>query len=523
MAARPHPLIGALMSRYHRPVVTASALALVMGMGVAGPGASASSARAERPMAPTPIMASPVTASSITGAPRGELGPGALTWMRCGRAQCARLEVPIDDAVPDGPTIELGLTRIPARGPRIGSLVVNPGGPGASGVEFVVAAAAAFPPRVRDRFDIVGFDPRGVGSSAAVDCTDDLDGFYALDFDPDDEHERRALEAGGAAFADSCARAGGALLPYLSTARTARDLDRIRAALGDEQLTYVGYSYGTYLGALYAEQFPDRVRALVLDGAIDPDLDAADSAVEQALGFEGSLEAFLRWCTRGDRCAFSGDGDPGDAYDELRRRAEAGEIASPEGRLNGTLFDLGVATLLYSGRVAWPALANSLDAASGGSGRTMLGYADSYTGREPDGTYSAAQESFFAISCLDGPAFGGVEGLRAIEAAAGRAAPRLGRSIVNNSIPCAFWPVPTEAREPWRAPRTRPILVLGTTKDPATPLAWARSLTRALGSARLVVVDGFQHTAFATGSACVDGLVARYLVELELPRRGTRC
>jgi pimeloyl-ACP methyl ester carboxylesterase len=441
--------------------------------------------------------------------------------------ECGTLTVALDDTNPDDDRIiDLALMRVPALDPdrRIGSLLVNPGGPGVPGADFAGAIAASLPDDVQDRFDIVGWDPRGTGASAGIDCTDDLDGLYALDWDPDTAAERDELEAANRAFVDDCVRTNGDLLPFVSSTRTARDMDRIRAALGDDQLTYLGYSYGTYLGAQYAAQFPDRVRALVLDGAIDPSLDATAIQIEQSVGFERSLDQFLDDCSRDDDCEFHGGEDVAAAYDELRASLDDDPVPAGDGRgLNGTLFDTAVAQLLYGGEGSWSTLASALAAAEDGDGSEMIFYADMYTGRDSDGTYGDVQDAFQAIGCADGPPVGGIEGLRAIEAQAREDAPRLGASIVNNSMPCAFWPVPAPAPQPLRATEADPILVLGTRDDPATPLVWARGLARQLGSARLVTVGGNQHTAFASGNACVDKAVVRYVVDQRLPRPGKRC
>jgi pimeloyl-ACP methyl ester carboxylesterase len=438
----------------------------------------------------------------------------------------ATLPVPLDDTVAGGPTIDLALTRIKARKPdqRIGSLLVNPGGPGAPATDFAVDLAPSLPDEILDRFDIVGFDPRGVGKSAGVDCTDDLDPFYALDWTPSTDQERAALEAGVRKLVDQCVAADGSILPYLGTDRAARDMDRIRAALGDDKLTYLGFSYGTYLGAQYAAQFPDRVRALVLDGPVDPALDAKAVQIQQAVAFERSLNLFFRDCARNPDCTFHHQGKPAAAYDALRARIDAAPIPAGNGRtLNTTLFDTGVTEFLYSGADSWSSLADALAAAEKGHAADLLAEADSYTGRAADGTYDDLEEAFFAVGCVDGPDVGGVAGLRAIEEAAAVAAPRLGRSVVNNSLACAFWPVRSQPPAALHAPTSAPLVVLGTRNDPATPLSWAKGLTRELGSATLVTVGGARHTAFASGNACVDDVVVRYFVDDTVPARGTRC
>lgn len=469
------------------------------------------------------VVATPATPDAATDAAT------TLAWRRCrgGNVECARLSVPLDDTNPaDTRAIDLALERVPARDPerRIGSLVVNPGGPGAPGADFAPEIAGSLPREVQDRFDIVGFDPRGTGRSAGVDCGDRYDSLYALDFDPDTPEERQALDDANRALVESCVRRDGDRLPFLTTDRAARDMDRIRVALGDDRLTYLGYSYGTLLGAQYAAQFPDRVRALVLDGAVDPALDGRTSQLAQAKGFEGSLDLFLESCARRSSCAFHGGDQPGAAYDALRARVDRSPIPVGDGRrLNGTLFDIGIAQLLYDGESSWAEVADVLAAAEDGDGSVLVFYADLYTGRRDNGTYDDLQDAFLAIGCADGPPVDGIEGMRAIEKEAGQVAPRLGRSVVNNSLACAFWPVAAAPPLPLHAPGAAPILVIGTRKDPATPLSGARALARELGSGVLMIASGAQHTAFASGNACVDGAVERYLVDVRPPKDGKRC
>jgi pimeloyl-ACP methyl ester carboxylesterase len=464
-------------------------------------------------------------ASAASAAPHS-----TLRWTACGGGvECARLKVPLDDTVPGGPTISLAIARVRARTPqhRIGSLLINPGGPGASGIQYLREGSNTLPGTIRDQFDLVSFDPRGVGASAPVECTPSLDSLYNLDFAPRDDAARQALLAGVRAFVAQCQAKAGAELPYVSTERAARDMDRIRAALGDKRLTYLGYSYGTYLGSLYADRFPTHVRAMVLDGAVDPALGAAAQQIQQAQGFEHDLDLFLQSCATDATCSFHRNGNSAAAYDALRARVGSSPVPADgagKGRvLNGTEFDIGVTYLLYSGRQAWPDLGHALDAADTGNGSELLRQSDLYTGRHSDGTYDQSQDAFLAIGCLDGPDVGGVAGLRTIEDQAAQAAPRVGRSVVNNSLACAVWPVPVQTPPLPHAVGAVPIVVVGNTDDPATPLAWAQGLSHELQSAVLLTVSSAQHTAYASGNGCVDTAVNRYLIEGRPPAAGTRC
>lgn len=470
------------------------------------------------------------TTTKPAATPTTSKPPAPLKWHSCNNGgQCATLAVPLDDTVPGGPTIDLALVRFRARDSqhRIGSLVVNPGGPGASGVDFAVAISGGLPAELRNHFDIVGFDPRGTGQSEGVDCHVDLDAYYALDWAPSTPAERAQLIAGVMKIVNACQQADGAMLPYLTTERTARDLDRIRAALGDDKLTYYGGSYGTYLGAWYAEQFPKRVRALVLDGAVDPALNATKIQVQQAASFEHDLNLFFQNCAADAGCVFHRDGNPGAAYDRLRARIDQNPLPVKTGgverKLNSTQFDLGVTELLYQGHDAWGSLASALDAADSGDGSDLLSDADDYTGRQSDGTYSAIGEAFLAIGCADGPPVGGIDGLHAIEEKAAKVAPRLGRAIVNNSLACALWPVVAHAAKALHADGAPPIVVFGTRNDPATPVAWAHGLARELASGVLVTVGGERHGAFLVGNRCIDSIGIRYLVDLTPPTDGTNC
>lgn len=475
------------------------------------------------------LLAVPTILVPTAGAQMQEAA--GLRWRSCGGSglQCSTLTVAQDYANPAGRQVDIALIRAPARDKdgRVGSLVVNPGGPGASGVDFVANAVTSFPSELRDRFDIVGFDPRGTGKSAPVDCGGDMAAYYALDFSPDSDAERTALIAGIQKFVDACVQHEGDRLNYLSTDYTVQDVDRLRAALGDNKLSYLGFSYGTYIGAKYAEAFPEKVRALVLDGAVDPSLGALDQQVEQAAGFEQVLDGFFKWCSRDDSCAFHRDGQTAAAFDELSAKADAKGVPVPKSRpartLTPTEFDLAVASALYEGKAVYDYLGMALDDADHGDGRAMADLADAYTERSSDGTYGGIEESFIAIGCADGPPVGGIEGVRAIEDAAKQFAPRLGRSIVNNSIACALWPVKAAPAAPVSAPTAPPIVIVGTRKDPATPVAWAKALAQQLGSGVLITAPGSQHTSFGLGNNCVDIPVIQYLVDGTAPKADIRC
>ena len=454
-----------------------------------------------------------------------------LGWSNCGGGfECARLAVPLDYTKPAGDQIKISVIRLRATGQRIGSILINPGGPGASGVDYARAATSVLSAGVRARFDVIGFDPRGVGGSSPVRCltSAELDHFIGLDATPDTASEVKDLEKGAREFAAGCESKSGRLLAHISTADAARDMDVLRAALGDDGLTYLGKSYGSYLGAVYANLFPKNVRALVLDGAVDPALGPIQTNEAQAQGFERAFKAFVEDCFDDAACPFTSrevDGALKEFADLLNRIDKR--------PLNNTLNDgrqvgdawavLGVATPLYD-RQSWPALRQALSEAFRGNGGTLLRIADLLVDRHSDGTYSNQTEANTAINCVD---HAYPRSLATYEKAAdkvAKAAPHFGEYIMWGSLPCAFWPVKaTGTDKPLHAEGAPPIVVVGTERDPATPYEWARALSTELRSGVLVTYDGDGHTAYDTGSACVDRLVDDYLINRTAPADGTRC
>src|SRR4051794_22038790 len=325
-------------------------------------------------------------ASSATGATKP-----ALDWHDCDEGQCATLSVPLDDAAPQAEQIDLALARVPAKDPnrRIGSLLVNPGGPGAPGIDFVKEVADNLPGEIADRFDVVGWDPRGAGTSSPVDCGDRLDFLFDVDTAPDDAAERQALDDASKQFADACEQGSGNLLSHIASIDTVHDMERIRTALGDDKLTYLGFSYGTYLGALYAQEYPDQVRALVLDGAVDPAIPASEVSLQQAKAFEASLAAFLQDCARRDECAFHGGDDPAGALAKLRERIDREGITNDDGRrLGPSELDIALAAPLYLGASGYHTLAGALSAADDGNPDPLFDLFDSYVQRDSAGRYS---------------------------------------------------------------------------------------------------------------------------------------
>jgi pimeloyl-ACP methyl ester carboxylesterase len=481
-----------------------SATVLVVALAAAGLTACASKARTER--------------------------TGSVLWHGCGSIECASLSVPLDRTKPNGRHIQLALARRPSNGTRRGVLLANPGGPGGSGIELIQAADHVFGHKILDQFDIVSWDPRGVGASTSVDCSDRLDYFYAVDRTHSDAATARRNAAASKRFAESCEKNGHGLLPYLSTRASAADMDAIRAAMGVPTISYLGFSYGTYLGALYADRYPHRVRAMVLDGAIDPALPAAASTIRQAVGFDRSLDAFLAWCKHSSKCRFARHGNPVSAFHDLTTSLEhetlPGKVGGEKRTLGPGEANIGIATALSAGRGrdGWERLGAALAQASQGNGTELLALSDVYTGRQPGGRYDNETDAFYAIGCLDAPPPPTLGAVRKIAARAERVAPVFGASNAWLGLPCTFWPAKPDGKiGPVRAADAPPILVLGTTDDPATPYKSAQALSKELKSARLLTYVGEGHTAYGRGDSCIDDKVDTYLISLQLPRTGTRC
>ena len=460
-----------------------------------------------------------------------------LAWHPCGnRFECATLEVPVDYSMPHGDQVGIAVIRRHATNPRtrIGSLVINYGGPGDPGTESLRVAYQTLPSEVRERFDLVSFDPRGTGSSRPVDCVDDatFERASSEDVTPDSEQELAKYYDGSAFSVDligACIARNGSWLARVGTRNVARDLDRLRAALGDRLLTYLGYSYGTVIGAVYAQEFPDRIRALVLDSAINLSTTLQQRQRGNAQGFEDALDSFLTDCAADTKCRFYSGGDPRAALLHLRDEFEGGlTLSSSDGRTVGvTEFYVGLLAALYT-REAWPSLAESLrEAAEDGNGDGLRGFTDALLGRRADGSYDNLQEAIGIISCDDEPSKRvSFSEFSLTFADFVRRYPVFGRPFAASPLGCdPRLPRPTVSEQlgDVRSRDAPPVLVLGVTHDPATPYDGSVELHRRLRGSRLLTLDSTEHTAYARGIPCVDRAVDRYLLERELPPRRTRC
>jgi len=457
-------------------------------------------------------------------------------WVSCYEGkQCARVNAPLDWNEPEGERIELALVKQPAlSGKAQGTLFVNPGGPGASGVDYIANSidyAVGAP--LQQAFDVIGWDPRGVGSSTPVHCLDDagldqlLYGKSATDgLEPGSQEWVDAALAENKAYGEACLKETGALLGHVDTGSTVRDLDMLRAIVGDEKLNYLGYSYGTYIGARYADTFPDRVGRLVLDGAIDPTSSEAEVVREQTRGFELALRAYVTDCLTRSDCPMSGTVDQAmQSWRALLDAMEAQPLAGKDGRsLSADTLLTAIILPLYS-KQNWPYLDQLFTSVSNGNADLGLSLADSYNDRV-DGVYTSnLMTAFSAINCLDypSPLPLDLEQMRADAAELQKIAPTIGAFQGYGDVGCAAWPVKgVSDREAVTASGADPILVIGTTGDPATPLRWAESLAQQLESGTLLVYQGEGHTAYGENQ-CVNDLVEQYFLTGAVPAEGARC
>ena len=442
----------------------------------------------------------------------------SLEWEDCaGGLECTTFEVPYDYENPSIGTFILPVTRHLANNlsERIGTLFINPGGPGVAALDYVAYADQIFSKSIIDRFDIIAWDPRGVGQSDPhIDCVDSMDDYFGLDPSPDDATETEQLISGAQEFATACLTLSSEFLPYVSTIDAASDIDVLRRALNEELISYMGFSYGTSLGATWATLFPETVRAAVLDAAVDPTRGYVDDLILQAGGFEDSLNAFLTKCNA-TKCSFIKVGESAeDAFDRILLSLDQNPIANDDGRAvtNQGVAQTGIAGALY-GDYQWPQLENALSAADLGDGQPLLILFDEYFSRDSTGQIDNSIDAYFGISCLDreqdlttDQVFDLTDELTAV-------APRLGAGWIQEMLICANWEVEPRGGITVGAETENRIVVVGSTGDAATPLEGTRNMVAALGRARLVISPLEQHTTYGTDT-CVTEIVDEYLLNL---------
>lgn len=465
----------------------------------------------------------------------GEVG-GELGWTTCteppaslGGLECAALAVPIDHGDPGGTTLTLALARIRSTGApedRIGSLLFNPGGPGGSGVDFLANVASTIPSELAERFDLVSFDPRGVGASSPVRCLDDAarDAQFEGDLSPDTDAELEDAVTDQLDYVEACEREAGEVLRHMSTADVATDLDLIRESLGDEQLSYVGFSYGTLIGATYATLFPERVRALVLDASVSPGASAEEELLAQGKGFEGTLANFVAACDDDPECALAPDAGAAIAAARAALEREPVTVESGSGpRTMGVdLFDIALATALYDTTV-WGTTATAIAQLRDGGAAVLFSLVDRQIGRNPDGTYDNSSDAQAMVNCADLDERPTLEEGRAIAERVQDQLPTFGPALAWSALACLDWPSAANPLPEIDSTGAPTILVVGTLGDPATPYEWSVAMSERLADSVLLTYEGDGHTAFLRGGPCIDDAVIAYLVELTAPAEGTSC
>jgi pimeloyl-ACP methyl ester carboxylesterase len=489
---------------------------------------------------PTPVATSSGS-STASPAPTGPPSPDLavfyaqkLSWTGCGGSfQCAKLTVPLDYASPSTGTILISVLRLRASNPtsRIGSLVINPGGPGGSGVDFARAARSVIDASVRERYDIVGFDPRGVGGSAPVTCLDDkqTDAFIAADGTPSTPAQVQVIDDLAKQFAAACAKNSPRIYGHIGTRDAARDVDVLRAALGDQKLYWLGFSYGTLLGATYADLFPTRIARMVLDGAIDPSLSNVELIHGQAKGFEVALHRFVQDCDKQSDCPLPQGEQAG--VDRIQQFFDSLDTAplttsDPRRPLTQAMAMNAVLSYLYFPAYGdWDALRVGLQGAFDGDGSTLLSMLDERISRNEAGHYTDnSNAALYAVSALDRPDRPTAAQSQVLADQWSKEAPVFGAFSAWGVLPYQYWTVP--ANDPpheIHAPGSPKILVVGTTYDPATPYPWAQALAKQLSQGVLLTHVGDGHTGYGKGSQCTDSAVDRYLLTGVTPPVGTVC
>jgi pimeloyl-ACP methyl ester carboxylesterase len=512
-----------------RLVATVVLVALVLA--VAGTALVVTRSTGDDHAGPTPVAPS-------GGPPAGQPPSAALArfyaqhlrWSGCDDGdQCTWLTVPLDYRRPGGSTLRLRVLKVPASGSRIGSLVVNPGGPGAAGTSYAAGRGGYFGDPLLQHYDIVGFDPRGTGESSPVRCLSDkaFDAYVSSDPDPTTPREVAEFRRQQLRLARGCAQTSGALAAHISTAESARDMDILRAALGDARMSYLGASYGTQLGATYAQLFPQRVGRFVLDRAVDPSLGARASSLQQAAGFQTAFDAYAANCVQGSVGCFLGKSvaqvqhTVRSLLDAVARRP----LPTSDGRelTAGNAF-YGIAATMYD-RGYWIVLSQALRSALSGDGTLLMKLADAYAHRNADGSFQDNfLQAFYDIECLDHPYAIPYASVPSQFPAFDKASPVFGRVYAWGLTSCDGFTPRTDQKVPAiHARGAQPIVVIGTTRDPATPYHWAVALSHELASGVLVSRDGDGHTGYHHGNACVDDAVERYLVSGVVPRNALSC
>jgi pimeloyl-ACP methyl ester carboxylesterase len=479
--------------------------------------------------------ASPLPSSSRAPSPTEEAAPDLstfydqdVTWHNCGNADCAKITVPLDYSQPEGATIELTAARVKATGEKIGTLFVDPGGPGGSAVDYARAADRIVSKGVLEHYDVVGVDPRGVGSSEPIHCLTDkqTDEILAVDGTPDSPQEEQATIDASAVVEHGCEKFGGSVYQHMGTVDAARDLDIARAAVDDDTFSYLGKSYGTMLGATYAELFPDRVGRMVLDGALPANLNLVEVTKGQADEFEIALRHFVDDCLGSKGCPLSGTTDEGvKQVQDWLTSLDSAPLTSNGRQLNEPLATYAVLSYLYFPANDYPALRSALSSAmTDKDARPLLSLLDARIDRGLDGHYvSNGTDAFYGVTCLDRPFTGTVNDVKKYAEEWKATAPTFGPSLAWGLLPCKDWPVVGDPVPDTTAKGSNPILVVSSTHDPATPYQWGVDLAATLENGHLLTNDGWGHTAYRANGNCIAKAVDAYLLSGAVPEDGTVC
>lgn len=445
----------------------------------------------------------------------------------CEYGKCGEITIPLDHDNPEAGQATLAFAVLPARGEKIGSLLINPGGPGGSGIDFLKSAEFVFTNRILDSYDIVGFDPRGVNKSTPVHCLSDaeMDDFLAASFRDTEEDQAKAAQLADD-FIQSCLdKDDSGILGYVGTSQAARDMDILRDALGDPKLNYLGFSYGTFLGATYADYFPDRINRMVLDGAINPSVSGLDMMYTQTVGFEKAMEAYISACQEEDDCPLEGSMENAkkQILDLVNSLYDSPLPTSDDDRpLTPALATVGIYTPLYN-EANWPYLTSGLRDAFAGYGDSLLFLADYMNSREADGYADNSNEAILAINCTDYPVQDDQAEIDRLSEKLAQEAPLFSELFGLEDSLCNKWPYHTGVRKEIHAPGAPPILVVGTTGDPATPYRWSEELAEQLESGVLITYQGEGHTAYSRNNQCVSQVVDAYLLDGDAPTENVNC
>lgn len=484
---------------------------------------AAASASASSSAAPVPSATGPTTAADLSA-----FYDQKVTWHNCGQADCADITVPMDYAEPDGATVKLAAARVKATGDKIGTLFVDPGGPGGSAVDYAKAADLIVSPAIREHYDIVGVDPRGVGNSDPVHCLTDkqTDDILAVDGTPDSPAEEQQVVDASLAVGAGCEKIGGLIYAHMGTADVARDMDIARAAVKDETFNYLGKSYGSMLGATYAELFPDRVGRMVLDGILPASLDLVEVTKGQADAFEVAVKDFVKDCLTQEDCPLSGT--PDEALKQLQdfiTGLDAAPLDAGDRKLNEPVAAYAVLSYLYFPSNDYPQLRGALNAAmKQDDPQPLLNLLDARIDRTPDGRYSSnSTDAFYSVTCLDRPFDGTIDDVKKLAEEWKSTAPTFGPALAWGLLACQDWPATDESVTSTVAEGSNPILLVSTTHDPATPYAWGQVVADQLDNSRLLTNDGYGHTAYQRSTSCIDDAVDAYLLKGDLPEQGQVC